>query len=81
MLTGYIVEIQKSDLTFTTYTGCVGTATTCTIAISDLKAAPYNLLVGSNVSAKIIATNAIGNSEASYESMTLIIPATVPSPP
>ena len=75
------MEIQKSDLTFTTYTGCAGTATSCTIAISILKDAPYNLLVGSSVYAKIIATNTIGSSAASLAGNGAAIPAAVPSTP
>jgi hypothetical protein len=46
-----------------------------------LKASPYNLVVGSNVSAKIIAKNYIGDSAASPAGNGAIIPATVPSTP
>ena len=53
-ITGYTVEIQQSDLiTFTTYTGCTGTAVSCTVPISVLQAAPYNLAVGSSVLARV----------------------------
>ena len=53
-ITGYTVLIQQSDLTtYTVYTGCTGTSTSCTIAISVLRAAPYNLSVLSTVFAKV----------------------------
>ena len=81
-ITGYTVEIQQSDLTtFTTYTGCTGAAVSCTVPISDLKAATYNLVVGSSVFAQIIAANAIGNSATSPAGNGAIIPAEVPLTP
>jgi hypothetical protein len=76
------VEILQSDgTTYTAYTSCIGTATSCEIAIFVLKAPPYNLLVGSNVSAKIIAKNTIGDSAASPAGNGAVIMATVPSTP
>ena len=49
-ITGYDVEIRKSDGTFTTHTGCIGsTAVSCTVPISVLKATPYNLANGASV--------------------------------
>jgi hypothetical protein len=81
-ITGYTVEIRHSEgTTYTAYAGCIGTPTSCTIAISVLKAAPYNLFVGFSVFARIIATNAIGNSAASPAGNGAVIPATVPSTP
>jgi hypothetical protein len=82
-ITGYTVEIQQSDLTtFTTYTGCTDTAVSCTVPISVLQAAPYNLAVGSSVYARITAINAIGSSAYSSPGNGAILPAnTVPSTP
>jgi hypothetical protein len=50
VITGYNVEIRQSDdTTYASYTGCTGTAVCCTVPISVLKAAPYNLANGSSV--------------------------------
>ncbi len=55
--------IRHSDnVTYTTYASCTGTVVTCTVAITVLKAAPYNLLAGSTVVAKVLATSLIGSS-------------------
>ncbi len=63
MIIGYSVTIQQSDgVTFTAYTGCTGTAVRCTIANSVLQAAPYSLANGASVYAKVLATNAVGDS-------------------
>jgi hypothetical protein len=81
-ITGYTVEIRQRDgATYTTHTSCIGIITSCTVAFTDLKAAPYNLIAGSSVSAKIIATNAIGNSASSPGGNGAIIPAEVPQAP
>ena len=48
-ITGYTVDIQQSDGTYTTYAGCTGTAVSCTVPISVLQAAPYNLANGASV--------------------------------
>jgi hypothetical protein len=49
-ITGYSVAIRQSNgVTYTAYSGCTGTSLTCTVAITVLKAAPYNLLAGSSV--------------------------------
>ncbi len=49
-ITGYTVAIRHSDnVTYTAYASCTGTVVTCTVAISALKAAPYNLVAGSSV--------------------------------
>ena len=62
-ITGYSVAIRHSDnVTYTAYASCTGTGVTCTIAISILKAAPYNLVAGSSVYAKVLATSLIGSS-------------------
>ncbi len=50
VITGYTVAIRQNDgVTFTAYTGCTGTAVSCTIATSVLQAAPYSLAIGDNV--------------------------------
>jgi hypothetical protein len=62
---GYTVTILKSDdVTFEAYTGCTGTAVSCTIADSVLQAAPYSLANGASVYAKVRAKNAVGDSTA-----------------
>jgi hypothetical protein len=62
------VDILQSD--GTTYTpatcnvasiSCM-TGCTCTVAITSLKTAPYNLANGANVFAKVLAKNAVGSS-------------------
>ena len=45
-ITGYEVKILQSDGGYTIYTGCTSTVVTCTVPISVLQAAPYNLSVG-----------------------------------
>jgi hypothetical protein len=55
VITGYTVAIRQSDGTFTTYTGCTGLTVSCTVPIFVLQAAPYNLAVGSSVSAEVNA--------------------------
>jgi hypothetical protein len=47
-ITNYSVSIQRLN-GYTYYTGCTGTATSCTVPISTLQAAPYNLANGSSV--------------------------------
>ena len=64
-ITDYAVEILQSDGTYTAYTGCSGTAVSCTVPISVLQATPYNLANGASVSARVKATNAFGTSAAS----------------
>jgi hypothetical protein len=62
-ITGYSVAIRQSDgVTYTAYSGCTGTAISCEVAITVLKAPPYNLLAGSSVDAQVIATSLIGSS-------------------
>ena len=46
-ITGYSLAIRQSDgVTFAAYSGCTGTALTCTIANSVLQAGPYSLANG-----------------------------------
>ncbi len=62
-ITGYNVAILQSDgVTYSAYLGCTGTAVSCSVPISVLQAAPYNLGAGSSVFAKVKATNSIGSS-------------------
>ncbi len=64
-ITGYTVAIRQSDgVTFAAYTGCTGTAVSCTIADSVLQAAPYSLASGASVYASVLATNSVGSSAA-----------------
>ena len=63
LITGYSVAIRQSDgVNYTAYSGCTGTAISCTVAITVLKAPPYNLLAGSSVVAQVKATSLIGSS-------------------
>ena len=65
----YTVEIIHSNGSYSTETvNCNGsnaaivTATSCTVPIPVLRAAPFNLAWGASVFAKVKATNAVGNS-------------------
>ena len=78
-ITGYTVDILQSDGTYTTYTGCTSIAVSCTVPISVLQAAPYNLVAGSSVFAKVKATNSIGSSAYSLAGNGAAF--TVPSAP
>ena len=50
LITGYSVAIRQSDgVNYTAYSGCTGTAITCTIANSVLQSAPYSLADASSV--------------------------------
>ena len=71
---------QSDDVTFSQKFSCTGTAPSCTVSISDLKASPYFLANGSSVYASIRAINAIGTSAASPEGNGAILP-TVPTIP
>ena len=73
------MDIQQSDGTYTTYTGCTGIAVSCTVPISVLQAAPYNLVAGSSVFAKVKATNSIGSSAYSLVGNGAVL--TAPSAP
>ncbi len=80
-ITAYSVEIRCSDdVTFTAYAGCTGTAVSCTVPISVLQAAPYSLLNGVSVWARVLATNAVGSSAYSTSGNGAVLP-TVPSVP
>ena len=71
-ITGYIVTIRQSDgVTFTSETSncnmISSPATTCTIPVTALKAAPFSLPWGSHVFAKVRAINKYGSSADSFE--------------
>ena len=55
-------------------------ATTCSIAVTTLRAAPYNLDWGTSVFAKVIASNIYGNSLASLEGNGAVITTTPDAP-
>jgi hypothetical protein len=67
----YTIYIRESDLTtyYTELSNCDGTesgivaATSCTIPVTVLRAAPFNLPWGSDVYAKVLATNIYGSSD------------------
>jgi hypothetical protein len=65
-ITGYTVSILQSDAGYSVdFTNCdmsSSTAVTCTIPVTALRTTPYSLEWGSSVYAKVIATNAYGNS-------------------
>jgi len=68
-ITGYIVYIRKSDLSYVTNTAvCNGLNsvvmqnTRCTVPLSKLITSPFNLLKGYSIFIKVVATNAYGNS-------------------
>jgi hypothetical protein len=69
-LTGYTVSIRTSDeVTFITEpTNCnmtLSTDLTCTIPATVLREAPFNLLWGDNILAKVVAINSYGSSDES----------------
>ena len=71
-ITSYTVHIRKADNTFTEeLSDCDGTdativsATQCTIPHTSLIVAPFDLQLGYNIDAKIVATNAYGSSSES----------------
>ena len=87
-ITSYTIFLRESDAA--TYTeeqvNCDGTdptirdATECTIPVTALKAAPFSLAWGTNVHAKIVATNLYGSSAQSDAGFGAII-TTNPDPP
>ena len=81
-ITAYTVAIRHSDGTsFTAESAyCNVSTTTCTVPISVLLAAPYNIVWGSSVYATVLATNLVGSSSASLISNGAVI-TTNPNPP
>ena len=58
--------LQSDGTTFSTESAsCNVSTTTCTVPISILQAAPYNLAWGASIYATVIATNIAGSSAAS----------------
>lgn len=83
-VTGYTLEIQKDDSLWEIDSGdCVlSTSTTCSIPITVLRAAPYLLDDNDSVSARVTATNIIGDSLVSSIGNGASLPiATVPGVP
>jgi hypothetical protein len=87
-ITGYTVTILQSDGTTYTPATCnvasisCTTGCTCSVTIATLKATPYSLANGANVSAKVLATNAVGNSAYSSAGNGAVLPsAAAPSVP
>jgi hypothetical protein len=58
----------------------LSTATTCTVPVTTLRTTPFSLAWGSNVYAKVIATNSYGNSIESVKGNGAII-TTIPDVP
>ena len=82
VITAYTVAIQQSNgSTFTTESAnCNVSTTTCTVPISILQAAPYNLAWGASIYATVIATNCCCSSAASPSGNGAFI-TTTPDPP
>lgn len=84
-ITGYKVEIRQSDsVTFSPEpNNCnilTSTALTCSVPISTLLTAPYNLPWGSSIHARVSAINIVGSSITSASGNGAII-LTNPNPP
>jgi len=84
-ITGYTVKIRQSDATtFTVHSASCdmssSTATTCTVPVSALRAAPYSLEWGTNVHATVAAINAYGSSTVSAAGNGAIITTTPGAP-
>jgi len=84
-ITGYIITIRTSDqITFQSeLTHCdllMSTATICTVPVTVLRAAPFNLPWGSSVYAKVVAKNIYGNSLESLNGNGAIITTTPDAP-
>jgi hypothetical protein len=79
-ITGYVISLQKADLTFyIDSSNCAGTnpaviaAKSCSIPANSFVSPVYNLIWGNNVYAKVQAINAYGTSVASALSAGTII--------
>jgi hypothetical protein len=86
-ITGYTVAIQQSDANFATAICNVVSITctticTCSVTIASLQAAPYSIVAGGSVFAKVLATNSSGNSVYSSSGNGAILPySSAPSVP
>jgi hypothetical protein len=70
-ITGYLVTIKQKDSSFSSdIVNCDMTssvATSCTVPVTVLRAAPFSLDWGDSAFAKVIATNIYGDSLESLE--------------
>jgi hypothetical protein len=81
VITSYTIEIRTADVTIwqVDSTDCDGSdstiiaATQCTVLVSTLKSAPFEIAWGSSIYAKVIATNYLGSSLASQAGNGAII--------
>ena len=86
----YTVSIGTSGGSFQTTTACDGTSSTvvanreCTVPMSTLMAAPFNLALGDTIFAQVVAQNAYGYSTASLPNTSgatiQTVPTLAPSP-
>jgi len=83
-VTGFTLTIGTSDLTYLTETThcdmTSSTATQCTVPVTVLRAEPFSLPWGSNVYAKVIATNVYGDSAVSPAGTGAVITTTPDAP-
>jgi len=84
-ITDYTVKIRQSDATTFSIdiVNCdmsASTATTCTIPVTALRAAPFSLDWGTNVHATVAAINAYGSSTVSVAGNGAIITTTPGAP-
>ena len=84
-ITAYKVLVKQSDDTFSEHQAdCdasmepVLTNLYCDVPMSVLRGSPYNLGLGDLVKAKVMATNAVGDSEYSQENTSGVVVETVP---
>ncbi len=80
-ITAYTVAIKNSDGKYKTESiNCNVSTISCTVPISVLQAAPYNLAWGASIYATVLATNLIGSSAESAPGNGAFI-VTNPDPP
>jgi hypothetical protein len=86
-ITGYLIEFKQADASFSSVAACPGTGSFltdlyCDIDLSTLTSAPFSLVRGAEVVARVSAINSIGTAPASAESSnpTALI-VSVPSAP
>jgi hypothetical protein len=80
-ITAYKVAIKNNVGTLTAESiNCNVSTTTCTVPISVLQAAPYNLAWGASIYATVLATNLVGSSAESTPGNGALI-VTNPDPP
>ena len=60
-ITEYAVDIKSRSGNFVRYTGCSSTvSTSCSIEMHEFSGAPYNMIAGSRIIARISAANEVG---------------------